>query len=91
MPRPAQQPTAEQDQLVLGRALRALRREAGMTQEQVAEQLGTDATFVSRIERGIRGLRWHTLRRFLRVYDADLHEFARAVDEAERSSASTTR
>ncbi len=54
-----------------------------MTQEQVAEQLGTDATFVSRIERGMRGLRWHTLRRFLRVYDADLHEFARAVDEVE--------
>ncbi len=56
-----------------------------MTQEQVAEQLGGDATLVSRIERGKRGVRWHTLQRFLRVLGADLHDLARAVDEAGRS------
>jgi len=78
-------PTAQQDQLLLGRALRELRHKAGMTQEQVAEQLGADATLVSRIERGTRGVRWHTLQRFLRVLGADLHELARAVDSSKNS------
>jgi transcriptional regulator with XRE-family HTH domain len=83
--RAADPSVAKQDHLLLGRALRALRHEAGMTQEQVAEQLGGDATLVSRIERGKRGVRWHTLQRFLRVLGADLHDLARAVDEAGRS------
>jgi len=83
--RPADEPTAEHDHLVLGRALRELRHQAGMTQEQVAEQLGADATLVSRIERGTRGIRWHTLQRILRVLGADLHQLAQAVDSAEKS------
>jgi transcriptional regulator with XRE-family HTH domain len=76
--------TAAQDQLVLGGALRELRRQAGLTQEQVGDRLGTDATFVSRIERGKRGVRWHTLQRFLRVLDADLHQLADAVANRNR-------
>jgi transcriptional regulator with XRE-family HTH domain len=83
--RKADSPTAEQDQVLLGRALRELRHKAGMTQEQVAEQLGADATLVSRIERGKRGVRWHTLQRFLRVLGADLYELARAVDKTKNS------
>jgi HTH-type transcriptional regulator/antitoxin HipB len=84
MTRAAQERIAEEDQLVLGRALRALRNRAGMTQEQVAEQLGSDATFVSRIERGLRGVRWPTLQRFLRVYGGNLHDLADAVDDAKQ-------
>lgn len=56
-----------------------------MTQEQVAELLGADATLVSRIERGKRGIRWHTLRRILRVLGADLTQLALAVNNAEKS------
>jgi transcriptional regulator with XRE-family HTH domain len=56
-----------------------------MTQERVAEELGADATLVSRIERGKRGIRWHTLQRILRVLGADLYQLARAVDSAEKS------
>lgn len=70
------------DQRMLGRALRRLRDEAGMTQEQTAEELGADAKLVSRIERGTRGVRWPTLMRFLRVYKTDVHALARALDEA---------
>jgi transcriptional regulator with XRE-family HTH domain len=75
---------AASDQLTLGRALAALRHNAEMTQEQVADELGADATFVSRIERGKRGIRWPTLIRFLRVLEADLHQLADEIDKVER-------
>lgn len=84
MNQPADNATAARDQLALGGALRELRRQAGLTQEQVGDRLGTDATFVSRIERGKRGVRWPTLLRFLRVLDADLHQLADAVARQNR-------
>ena len=75
--------TAAQDQLALGRALSQLRHHAGLTQEQVADQLGADATFVSRIERGKRGIRWPTLIRFLRVLGASLSDLAAIIEKAD--------
>jgi transcriptional regulator with XRE-family HTH domain len=64
----------------LGRALRQLRRTADLTQVQAAEMVGIRSTFVSLIERGERGMRWHTLLAFLRAYGADLHALADALD-----------
>ncbi len=84
MPR-SSEPTAEQDQLVLGHALRALRKRAGMTQEQVAERLGVDPTFVGRLERGQRGAHWRTIRRILTAVDASISDFASEIDAAENS------
>jgi transcriptional regulator with XRE-family HTH domain len=75
--------TAEQDQLILGQALRALRKRAGMTQEQVAERLGVDPTFVGRLERGQRGAHWRTIRRILTAVDASVSDFASEIDAAE--------
>jgi transcriptional regulator with XRE-family HTH domain len=83
MPRTSE-PTAEQDQLILGQALRALRKQAGMTQEQVAERLGVDPTFVGRLERGQRGAHWRTIRRILAAVDASVSDFAREIDAADR-------
>jgi XRE family transcriptional regulator, regulator of sulfur utilization len=77
--------TAEQDQLILGQALRALRKRAGMTQEQVAERLGVDPTFVGRLERGQRGAHWRTIRRILAAVDASVSDFASEIDAAENS------
>jgi transcriptional regulator with XRE-family HTH domain len=54
-----------------------------LTQGQLGALLGTDATFVSRVERGKRGLRWHTLARFLRALDTDLRQLADAIDHSE--------
>ena len=65
----------------LGRALRGLRHEAGLTQVQAAEIVGIRSTFVSLIERGERGMRWHTLLAFLRAYGADLHRLAEVLGE----------
>jgi transcriptional regulator with XRE-family HTH domain len=82
------EPTAEQDQLILGNALRALRKGAGMTQEQLAERLGVDPTFVGRLERGQRGAHWRTIRRILAALDASVSDFATAIEAAERTQRS---
>lgn len=66
----------------LGRALRELRHRAGLTQVQAAELIGIRSTFVSLIERGQRGMRWHTLLAFLRAYDTNLRALADALDRA---------
>jgi transcriptional regulator with XRE-family HTH domain len=84
MPRTSE-PTVEQDQLILGQALRALRKRAEMTQEQVAERLGVDPTFVGRLERGQRGVHWRTIRRILAAVDASVSDFASEIDAAESS------
>jgi transcriptional regulator with XRE-family HTH domain len=76
--------TPEQDQLILGRALRALRKQAGITQEQLAERLAVDPTFVGRLERGQRGAHWRTIRRILAALDTGVGEFATEIDAAER-------
>jgi transcriptional regulator with XRE-family HTH domain len=79
------EPTAEQDQLILGDALRALRKGAGMTQEQLAERLGVDPTFVGRLERGQRGAHWRTIRRILAALGTSVSDFAASIEAAERS------
>lgn len=84
MPR-ISEPTVEQDQLILGQALRALRKRAEMTQEQVAERLGVDPTFIGRLERGQRGAHWRTIRRILAAVDASVSDFASEIDAAENS------
>jgi transcriptional regulator with XRE-family HTH domain len=71
-------PSAD-DYAALGRALRALRRAAGLTQEQAGATIGIGATFISQIENGHRGMRWHTLLAFLAAYGADLHALADAI------------
>ena len=74
--------TRDTDLIVLGRALRALRDRAGLTQEQLADRLQMDATYVSRIERGRRGVQWLTVQRFLRALDASLGDLAAVIDES---------
>ncbi len=66
----------------LGRAMRELRRAAGLTQVEAAQMLDIRSTFVSLIERGERGMRWHTLQALLRTYGADLRDLADALDRA---------
>jgi transcriptional regulator with XRE-family HTH domain len=72
--------------IALGRALRELRIQAGLTQEQLAERLDMHAAYVSRLERGHRGAQWLTVQRFLTALGADLHQLANAIDDAERKS-----
>lgn len=69
-----------QDQLALGRALRRLRERAGITQDQLATRLAIDPTYVSQVERGRRGVRWHTVLRFLRALEATLVDLATEIE-----------
>lgn len=75
---------ATKDQLILGRALRELRDRAGLLQEDLADRLGIDATYISQVENGRRGVRWHTVMRFLRALGANMHEFADAIGVVEK-------
>ncbi|MFD7884111.1 helix-turn-helix domain-containing protein [Streptomyces bauhiniae] len=49
--------------LAFGDRLRAARREAGLTQNQLAERAGLDRAQISEIERGYRDARLSTLMR----------------------------
>jgi transcriptional regulator with XRE-family HTH domain len=57
-----------------------MRREAGLTQAEAGEIIGIRSTFVSLIERGERGMRWHTLQAMLRAYGADLRTLADVLE-----------
>ncbi len=83
---PVKKTTRDADLIVLGRALRILRHQAGVTQEQLAALLKMDPTYISRIERGRRGVQWLTVQRFLRALNANLHQLADAITEAQEST-----
>lgn len=76
-------PDALRDRVVLGRALRELRGGVGLTQEALADRLGVFPTFVGRLERGVRGARWHTVRKVLRALEVQPAEFAAAIERQE--------
>jgi DNA-binding XRE family transcriptional regulator len=75
---------ATQDQVVLGRALRQLRDQTGLRQDELGARLGIDATYISQVENGRRGVRWHTVARFLRALGANLHQLADTIAEIEK-------
>jgi transcriptional regulator with XRE-family HTH domain len=80
---------ASHDQATLGRALRALRKGAGIELQDLAQRLGVHRTYVSQVENGHRGVRWHTVRRFLDALDVNLHQLADAITEVERQNPSS--
>lgn len=54
------------DAFKIGVMLQELRREQGMTQEQLAEKCGTTKTYISRIENNASDIRLSTLMRIIR-------------------------
>jgi transcriptional regulator with XRE-family HTH domain len=68
------------DQRALGRALRELRKRAGITQDALAARAGTDDTYISRVEHGRIGVRWHTIMRLLRALEVSLSDLAGEID-----------
>ncbi len=66
----------------LGNALRTLRTQAGLTQDELAARADIDAPYLSRVEGGWRDIRWSTLRRLLAALDADLPQLQDAIDHA---------
>lgn len=60
---------------VLGEAIRAKRKEAGLSQEKLAEKAGLSTVFISRVERGVESPSVDNLTKIakaLRVWVRDL-------------------
>lgn len=70
----------DDDYAQLGRALAAMRRRAGLTQAEVAEQVGVRNTHISGIETGERGASYPTILAMLRVYGSTLKELAEEIE-----------
>jgi ribosome-binding protein aMBF1 (putative translation factor) len=57
----------------LGVLLKQARKEAGLTQQQVAEQLRTTKSVISRMENHAKDIRLSTLEKFARAVGRDIH------------------
>ena len=65
----------------LGEAVRTMRLEAGLSQEQLAELAHTDLTQVGGIERGVRNPSYTTLLRFADALETTVGELTTLADE----------
>lgn len=68
----------------LGEAVRRLRREAGLSQEQLAERAATDLTQIGGIERGVRNPSYTTMVRLAAALETSVGELATLADELRR-------
>lgn len=62
--------------------LRGIRKDSGLTQDQVAERLGQTQSFVSKCELGERRIDIVELRAFCQALGVSLFDFARGLEEA---------
>lgn len=67
----------------IGDALRILRSQAGLTQEELAARADITAPYLSRVEGGWRDIRWSTLKRLLAALDADLRQLQETIEHAD--------
>jgi len=79
---PIRQPDDTQDHREFGRALRQLRHRAELTQQELADRVGMGVEYISRLENGHRGARWHTVMRLLRALDVTLADLGDAIEHA---------
>jgi transcriptional regulator with XRE-family HTH domain len=77
-------PDEQSDQRIFGRALRELRRRAGVTQEQLAASAGTDNTYISHAEAGRFGVGWPSAMRLLRALDATPSDLAAEIERQQQ-------
>ena len=54
------------DAFIIGEQLKDVRRRAGLTQEQLANKIGTKKSFISRVEKGRADIQLSTLVRLFR-------------------------
>ena len=72
----AKQPEAAPERVAVGARLRKVRREAGLTQEQLAARVGRKKNWLSDIERGRRGIDVHTLQRIADITGHNVEFFS---------------
>lgn len=67
---------------ILGKRIRAKRRELGMSQEGLAHEAGLDRSYVGRIERGEHNLTFVSLVRIARAMGCDVAALAAGIPTA---------
>lgn len=80
MPPPRRSKPRSPAHAALGDAIRQLRTEAEMSQEELAEAAGTDLTQVGGIERGVRNPSYTTLLRLAGALRTSVGELASLAD-----------
>lgn len=68
--------------LYLGPKLRVLRRELGLNQTRMAEELGVSPSYLNHLERNQRPLTAQMLLRLANVYDIDIRDFVASTQES---------
>jgi predicted transcriptional regulator/transcriptional regulator with XRE-family HTH domain len=77
--------TAADRKLYLGPRLRVLRRELGLNQTRMAEELGVSPSYLNHLERNQRPLTAQMLLRLANTYDIDVRDFVAGANEAAAS------
>jgi transcriptional regulator with XRE-family HTH domain len=80
MPPPRRSKPRSPEHAALGEAVRQLRLEAEMSQEELAEAAGTDLTQVGGVERGVRNPSYTTLLRLAGALGTSVGEMATRAD-----------
>jgi len=75
---------SDQPQPALGKAIRQLREERGLTQEALAHAAGVTVGHLSTIERGHSNPTWATVKSVVAALDASMVELAKLTDKLER-------
>jgi transcriptional regulator with XRE-family HTH domain len=73
-------PPRAEPQVALGRAVRRLREERGLTQEAVAHVAGVHATWVSRLECGNLNPSWGMVERVATALGMEVSDLAKAAE-----------
>jgi len=75
---------SDQPQPALGKAIRQLRKERGMTQEALAQEAGVTVGHMSMIERGHSNPTWATVKAVAVALDSALAELAKLAATFEK-------
>jgi transcriptional regulator with XRE-family HTH domain len=78
-------------QEALGRAVRALRDERGLTQTALARAADTDGTRISHLERGRTNPAWGTMRRIADALGVAVSDIAARAEQIEREAKAVKR
>lgn len=75
------------DHAALGQAVEELRREAGLTQEELADRMNTESPTVGKLERGVANPTFSSLLRVARGLSIELSEIVERFERIRRSHA----
>ncbi len=81
MPPPRRSKPRSPEHAALGEAVRRLRLEAKMSQEELAEAAGTDLTQVGGVERGVRNPSYTTLLRLTTALGTSVGKLTTLADQ----------